>query len=114
MTTTVGSLFICSHNKKQEGSSCQSNEYIGLIYIAVSCFTGIKKNISTRAPATIAPGVKRKVIAGTKPNPNPNPNPIPNYPIMKLKVNHYEDVKPFLSEISSLEQLPPEQMSHYQ
>ena len=56
--------------------------------------------------------VNRNVIAKTKPNPNPNPNPIP-YPILSLKVNHYEDVKPFLLEILSPEQLSSEQMSDH-
>ena len=42
--------------------------------------------------------VNHNVIARTKPKPNPNPNPIP-YPTLNLKVNHYEDVKPFLPEI---------------
>ena len=62
----------------------------------------------THAPATIAPGVNRNVIARTKPNPNPIP-----YPILNLKVNHYEDVKPFLPEILSPEQLSLEQMSDH-
>ena len=60
------------------------------------------------APANCS-GVNRNVIARTKPNPNPIP-----YPILNLKVNHYEDVKPFLTEILSLEQLSPEQMSDHQ
>ena len=51
-------------------------------------------------------GVNRNVIARTKPNPNPNPIP---YPILNLKVNHSQDVKPFLPEILLLEQLSPEQ-----
>ena len=52
--------------------------------------------------------VNLNVIARTKPNPYPIP-----YPILNLKVNHYQDVKPFLPEILSLEQLSHEQMSDH-
>ena len=46
---------------------------------------------------------KGNVIARTKPNPNPNPIP---YTILNLKLNHYWDLKPYLLEVFS-----PEQMS---
>ena len=48
---------------------------------------------------------------------NPNPNPIPNpyhnlnpYPSLNQKPNHYPHSNSLLLEISSQEQLPPEQM----
>ena len=48
-----------------------------------------------------------------KSNPNPNPNPNPNlnpYPTLNKKLNHYPHSNSLLSEISSQEQLSPEQM----
>ena len=51
-----------------------------------------------------------------KRNPNPNPNPKPNlnpYPTPNQKPNHYPHTNSLLSEISSPEQLSPEQMSDH-
>ena len=68
---------------------------------------------TTFAPATIAPVIN----ANVKRNPNPNPNPKPNlhpYPTPNQKPNHYPHSNSLLSEISSPEQLLPEQMSDHQ
>ena len=54
--------------------------------------------------------------SNVKRNPNPNPKPKPNinpYPTPNHKPNHYPHSNSFLSEISSLEQLSPEQMSDH-
>ena len=72
----------------------------------------MKIECMTFAPATIAPVINVNV----KPNPNPNPNPKPNlnpYPTPNQKSNHYPHSKSLLSEISSPEQLSPEQMSDH-
>ena len=59
---------------------------------------------TTFAPATIATVVKH--------NPNPNHNPTLNpYPTPNQKPNHHLQSNSLLSEISSQEQLSPEQMS---
>ena len=63
----------------------------------------------TFALATIAPMVN----ANVKHNPNPNPNPDPTlnpYPTLNQKPNHYPHSNSLLLEISSQEQLLPEQM----
>ena len=67
---------------------------------------------TTFAPATIA----LVINANVKRNPNPNPNPDPNlnpYPTPNQKPNHYPHSNSLLSEISSPEQLSPEQMSDH-
>ena len=62
----------------------------------------------TFVPVTIAP----MIHANVKRNPNPNPNPKP-YPTPNQKPNHYTHSNSLLSEISSQEQLSPEQMSDH-
>ena len=69
---------------------------------------------TTFAPATIAPVINANVKHN--PNPNPNPNPKRNlnpYPTLNQKPNHYPHSNSLLSEISSPEQLLPEQMSDH-
>ena len=54
--------------------------------------------------------------ANVKHNPNPNPNFNPNlkfYPTFNKKPNHYPHSNSLLLEISSQEQLSPEQMSDH-
>ena len=64
----------------------------------------------TFAPPTIAPMINANLKH--KPNPIPNLNP---YPTPYPKPNHYPHSHSLLSEISSQEQLLPEQMSdHHQ
>ena len=67
---------------------------------------------TTFAPATIAPVIN----ANVKRKPNPNPNPKLNlnpYPTPNQKPNYYLHSNSLLSEISSPEQLSPEQMSDH-
>ena len=56
------------------------------------------------------------VNADVNHNPNPNPNPNPNlnpYPTLNQIPNHYPHSYSMLLEISSQEQLTPEQMSDH-
>ena len=53
-------------------------------------------------------------INPTNPNPNPNPNPdLYPYPTLNQKPNHYPHSHSLSLEISSQEQLSPEQMSDH-
>ena len=63
---------------------------------------------TTFDPATIA----TMANANVKHNPNPNPSLHP-YPTLKQKPNHYPHSKSMLLEISSQEQLSPEEMSDH-
>ena len=70
---------------------------------------------TTFAPATI---IVPMIYTNVKRNPNPklNPNLNPNinpYPTPNQKPNHYPHSKILLSEISSSDQLSPEQMSDH-
>ena len=78
---------------------------------------GVIWNVRHFAPATIAPVVNPNVKRNRNPDPNPNPNPNPNlipYTIPRTKKpNHHPHSYSLLSEISSQEQLSPEQMSDH-
>ena len=67
---------------------------------------------TTFAPATIL--IAAMINANVKHNPNPNPNPNLNpYPTLKHKPNHYPHSTSLSLEISSQEQLSPEQLSDH-
>ena len=78
-------------------------------------FLGPSKECTTFAPATIAPRVNANVKHNPTPNPIPNPNPNLNpYPTLNWsKTQSLPHFNSLLLEISSQEQLSPEQMSDH-